>query len=297
MPPTLWAARWAARPDISARSVLVTIFGDTVVPVTSSLWLAQLFTLTDVFGFNRRLVRTSMFRLAAEGWLTNERVGRQSRYHLTPLAIEESEQAAKRIYSMQVSPWSGTWTLAVLDGPTASDEQWRNLADHLGWHGFINLGPGLLASAETTADRVKDLCAVIEPKVRVPLAAATFADLDDLVEDGFFASAFNLDELAEAYQGFLTRHSAVLEDDSFSNSVDPMTAFATRTMLIHDLRRIRLPTIDIPPELLPSPWIGHEALTKTAAAYHALSATAAPLLSELFETDYPAVPPDRFTHA
>ena len=73
------------QPDISARSVLVTVLGDSVLPVTKTVWLSSLFELARPFGFSERLVRTSMFRLAAEGWVSNERVGRRSRYSLTRL--------------------------------------------------------------------------------------------------------------------------------------------------------------------------------------------------------------------
>lgn len=293
-------SEWAAEPDISARSVLVTIFGDTIVPVASSVWLAQLFKLTDIFGFSGRLIRTSMFRLAAEGWLTNERVGRQSRYHLTPLAIEESEQAASRIYATETTAWTGDWTLAVLGGQTGEDDAWQNLADHLGWHGFIALTPGLLASANTTVERVRDLCAVIEPKIRVPLATATFADLDHLVEDGFFSAAFNTAELEAAYDAFLQRYRPILESANASTAgpgsspEDPLAAFAMRTMLVHDLRRIRLRAVDVPPELLPSPWIGDRAMSVAAELYRILSSRAAPLLSEILEIDYPVELPSRF---
>jgi phenylacetic acid degradation operon negative regulatory protein len=288
------ATEWAAEPDISARSVLVTIFGDTLLPATTSVWLSQLFKLTDRFGFSGRLIRTSMFRLAAEGWLTNERVGRQSRYHLTPLAIEESEQASHRIYSMGHSSWTGSWTLAVLAGDMADDDTWQNLTAHLGWHGFITLSPGLLASPNTTVDRVRDLCEVIEPKLRVPLATARFADLDQLVDDGFFAAAFDVEGLETSYRIFGDRYSAVLSRPDALTFDDPLSAFTLRTMMVHDLRRIRLRTVDVPPELLPSPWIGDDIVTQAADAYRHLSAAAAPALSEILETDYPSEMPDRF---
>ncbi|MYL04319.1 MAG: hypothetical protein F4011_09090 [Acidimicrobiaceae bacterium] len=71
--------------DISARSLLVTVLGDSVLPVTETLWLSGLFELAAPFGFSERLVRTSMFRLVSEGWVSNERVGRRSRYSLTLL--------------------------------------------------------------------------------------------------------------------------------------------------------------------------------------------------------------------
>ena len=98
-----------AEPDISARSVLVTVLGDSVLPVTKTLWLSSLFELAEPFGFSERLVRTSMFRLAAEGWMSNERIGRRSRYSMTLLAVRESEDADRRIYSKESGNWDRSW--------------------------------------------------------------------------------------------------------------------------------------------------------------------------------------------
>lgn len=288
---------WRGAPDISARSVLVTVFGDTVVPVADrlpvphSLWLAQLFKLTDEFGFSDRLVRTSMFRLAAEGWLTNERVGRQSRYQLTELALRESKQAAQRIYHDDAVDWAGTWTLVILDHPLAPPEAQSTIAQHLGWSGFIKLGRGLLASPTVSSGRVNELIALIEPGTQVAVAAAEFANLADLVASGFFSDGFSTDETAAAYQGFVDRYGPMADAMSACTSHQ---AFALRTMLIHDLRRIRLRSPDIPAELLPSGWIGHQAHALAAGLYETLSARAAEALSAVLELDYPVQMIGRF---
>ena len=60
---------WVDRENISARSALVTILGDTVVPLGGTVWLNDLITMASLFGFNERLVRTSMFRHCNQyGW-------------------------------------------------------------------------------------------------------------------------------------------------------------------------------------------------------------------------------------
>ena len=58
-----------------------------------------------------------MFRLVAEGWMTNERIGRRSRYSMTLLAVRESEDAGRRIYGRASDTWDGSWTFAVVDTP------------------------------------------------------------------------------------------------------------------------------------------------------------------------------------
>ena len=283
---------WAAAPENTARSVLVTIFGDTVLPVGESVWLAQLFKLTELFGFSGRLVRTSLFRLAAEGWFTNERVGRQSRYVLTPLAIEESEQAEQRIYHSPDPDWTGEWTVVFLEAPIIAENTRTQLAQHLHWQGFISLSRGIIASPNVTLDSARDLCDRVAPGVHVPLASLEFHELDSVVADGFFVQALAIDGLTKSYDEF-TRFYETVDTDQLAHH--PAVALGWRTMLIHDLRRIKLSSPDIPVALLPADWPGTAAHNLARDLYPVLSAAASPWLSELLEVEYPRAFPNRFT--
>lgn len=282
---------WSALPDTSARSVLVTIFGDTILPVVRSVWMSQLFQLTEPFGFTDRLVRTSMFRLAGEGWLTNERIGRQSRYTLTDLAVAESTSANHRIYQATPADWSGDWSLVLLDQSGLSGPEQATVTEHLTWHGFVTLGRGLLGSPTVTAAEVDDLCALLEPSSHVPVATARFEDLERLVDDGFFSTGFNTPDVSEVYGVFVERYAPILEQPS---PTDPLVAFAVRTMLVHDIRRIRLRHPDIPAQLLPPDWVGDRADEIASALYPVLSEAAAPALSTILDVDYPPALAGRF---
>lgn len=286
-----YVLEWSARPDISARSVLVTIFGDSILPVTRSLWLAQLFQLTELFGFSHRLVRTSMYRLAAEGWLTNERVGRQSCYHLTELAARESSQAEARIYQATSADWSGRWSLVFLENSSLDAQEQDRISEHLLWHGFIRLGRGVFGSPTATPAEVRELCLPLHPSSHVPIASANFADLGELVDSGFFSSGFNTPEVESVYGEFVERYEPFC---SGGVPEQPLGAFALRTMLVHDIRRIRLRFPDVPSQLLRSDWIGDRAERVARTLYPVLSAAAAPGLSEVLEIEYPAVLPKRF---
>lgn len=278
--------------DISARSVLVTVLGDSVLPVAKTVWLSSLFELTRPFGFSERLVRTSMFRLAAEDWVSNERVGRRSRYSLTLLAVRESEGADRRIYTDRSVEWDGSWTFAVVDTPAVSAAERDRVSRHLGWHGFVALGRGLMASPSASETNLRELIDLIDPVAAVPTGRAELSDLDGLVGAGFFAAAFRTTDTEIAYGSFLERYGRWLGSDL--DGSDPRDAYALRTMLVHDFRRIRLRAPDMPPQLLPSNWIGHRAYELAADLYRQLSPPAARVLSDILETDYPAQVPGRF---
>jgi len=281
-----------SEPDISARSVLVTVLGDSVLPVTKTLWLSSLFELAEPFGFSGRLVRTSMFRLVSEGWMSNERIGRRSRYSMTLLAVRESEDADHRIYSKESGNWDGSWTFAVVDTPSISTDERDRIVKHLRWHGFVALGRGLMASPSVGVSSLRELLHLVQPAAAVPIGTSEFDELDGLVEEGYFADVFRTADPETAYSRFLSRY----EPRSSLNleAAAPLEAYALRTMLVHELRRIRLRSPDIPSELLPPEWTGDRAHDLAADLYRRLSPGAARALSKILEVDYPATMPDRF---
>ena len=65
-----------------AKSLCVTVLGDALGPHGGSAWLGDLIALLAPLGINERLLRTSVFRLVAQGWLRSERQGRRALYAL-----------------------------------------------------------------------------------------------------------------------------------------------------------------------------------------------------------------------
>jgi phenylacetic acid degradation operon negative regulatory protein len=61
-------------------SLIITLFGDALAPRGGEISLASLIALLAGFGVSERLVRTAVGRLAKEGWIQAERLGRLSYY-------------------------------------------------------------------------------------------------------------------------------------------------------------------------------------------------------------------------
>ncbi|MDH3296335.1 MAG: phenylacetic acid degradation operon negative regulatory protein PaaX [Acidimicrobiia bacterium] len=266
------ARQWGGLSSTSARSVLVTILGDSVAPLGGEVWLADLFDLTQPFGFSQRLVRTSMYRLVNENWLENERVGRRSRYRLTAYARLECADADRRIYRRNPRNWDGVWSLVLGDTVVTNDADKRTLAKHLKWHGFVEIGRGVWAIPEPELETANELLDRLDLDVRPPVAKARFDRLEELVERGLFRSSFELTTAESAYQGFVDRYRPISRSPLTSSS--PLEAFALRTMVVHDLRRVRLIDPDLPPALLPDEWIGTEAFDLAGRLYRTVAAKA-----------------------
>jgi len=257
------AERWGEAPGSSARTVLVTLFGDCLAPLGGpGVWLAQLADLASVFGYSERLVRTSLSRLAADNWVEAERVGRRSRYSLSAYGRHETQQAENRIYGPLTTRHADEWVLVLAgtDAPAA-------LITHLRWRGFAEVSAGVWAHPRPIALGPADR-GLVDPFP--PTATAVFDDPSGLSRTETFRASTGLDETELAYIGFLDRYNHLATDPG-GLPTDPPAAFALRTMLIHDYRRIRLAEPDLPPDVLGEDWVGRGAHELAAALYRQLS--------------------------
>ena len=76
-------ARVLAERPPRAGSLVVSVFGDAVVPHGGAIWLGSLIRWLLDFGIHERAVRTAVHRLAADDWFTATSTGRRSDYRLT----------------------------------------------------------------------------------------------------------------------------------------------------------------------------------------------------------------------
>ena len=126
-----WIAHQIARTPPRAPSLIVTVWGDAIAPHGGAVVLPGLIRLLAPFGVNERLVRTSVFRLARQGWLEARPLGRRSLYSLTPDGARRFAGAQGRIYTAPDDRWDGAWELVLADGLTPDER--RALAVELHW--------------------------------------------------------------------------------------------------------------------------------------------------------------------
>ena len=135
--------RFQQQRPLRTGSLIITLFGDAIVPRGGTVWLGSLIELLAPMGVSQRLVRTSVFRLTREGWLMAEKVGRRSYYGLTGAGRRRFEKAFKRVYSGVQPAWDGAWTLVVLN--QLSPDLRRDTRQELEWMGFGAFAPTVLA--------------------------------------------------------------------------------------------------------------------------------------------------------
>jgi phenylacetic acid degradation operon negative regulatory protein len=252
-----WIHRFLSTDPPRSKSLMVTLFGDSIAPRSGGLWLSELIELLRPFHINERLVRTSTFRLAEEGWLTSERRGRRSRYLLTSAGMNRIENAHRRIYDPPPRQWAGLWTVVILSKTGNHVADRAELRRELEWEGFGTLAPGI--AVHPCADRMALISVLDRLRLRenaIVMEAQDLKTVAALPTNALMADCWNLGALAMLYEGFLVRFRSVLP---MVQNVDEQTGFVVQTLLIHAYRRVVLHDPRFPTELLPPDWPGHAA--------------------------------------
>ncbi len=267
---------------LNAKSLIVSLFGDAILPHGGAIWLGSLAALAAPFGCNERVVRTSVFRLSKEGWLTATQEGRRSWYCPTGPALRRFEAADRIIYATTSKPWSENWTI-VFTGLIEGEARESVRAD-LAWQGFGQLLPGvMLHPAPDEASVRQALAAAGLDGSAVVMKASGNGWMSAEALRATAARAWDLGRLASAYTEFSANFKPFLEALK-SRRISPLQAFRLRILLIHAWRRAILRDPLLPEELLPAGWPGAEARALCRALYLKLHAPAEAHLAEAMET-------------
>jgi phenylacetic acid degradation operon negative regulatory protein len=257
---TQWIADFLSTDPPRAKSLVMTVFGDTIAAHGGTVWLGSLIELLAPLGVTDRLVRTSVFRLIQEAWLVASRAGRRSRYGLAPQALPRLTRANRRIYAAPGLHWDGCWTLLIAPAGNVDAELRAALRKELEWEGYAMLGPGLLAHPAPDLESLAELLARAGARGKLfacsaaELPAVGTRPLQELVGEGW-----DLSGVAARYRQFIDTFTPLLAMLRDQADVGAREAFVIRSLLIHAYRRVQLHDPMLPLELLPSPWPGSQA--------------------------------------
>jgi phenylacetic acid degradation operon negative regulatory protein len=288
--PAKWIAQAIKADALRAKSLVMTIFGDSIAPHGGAVWLGSLIELLAPFGVNDRHVRTSVFRLTEEGWLESARSGRRSSYAITADALKRFGKAYRRVYAPLEPVWNGYWTLLLAPSSGIAPSKRTSLRKELLWEGFGMLSAGVYASPVLEDSVVRDMLD------RYGLQDALFVvqakDLPGVGGKALAATvgeAWPLQQVKDGYERF-TGQFAPLTQTLAGYDVTPEQAFVIRTLLIHEFRRVQLHDPKLPAELLPADWPGKDAYAICSEIYRKTYAGAEDyLLAALRREDEDAV--------
>jgi phenylacetic acid degradation operon negative regulatory protein len=282
-------ARFRRQRPLRGGSLIVTIFGDSIMPRGGAVALGSLIALAAPFGLNERLVRTATARLAQDGWLEGRRVGKLSEYHLSRDGRERFAEATRRIYSEPDTEWSGRWTLVVLPPMRAAER--KEIKGELIWRGFGELSGQVFAHPEIDSRSRGPEQPSLGSLSNVIVFDANLADDD--APQRLVSLGWDLEDLGLRYQRFVNRFERVLAALHGLRKLDHQASFIVRTLLIHEYRRLHLRDPLLPPRLLRANWPGVQAAGLCRDIYARVFADSEAHLSEVAaQLDGPLPPPD-----
>jgi phenylacetic acid degradation operon negative regulatory protein len=237
----------------SARSLLLTILGEFVLPRGEAVWTSTLVTVLGRLGVEEKSARQALARTAAEGWLVSERTGRRVRWSLSAPGRRLLTEGAERIYTFNAAPpdWNGEWLLLLVSVPEAQRALRHRLRTRLTWAGFGSPAPGMWLSPHP--DREVECDAVLR-ELGLRSAAMSFrARFGGIGEQrSLVAQAWDVEEISAHYEGFIQAFATQSPDPG-----DPVLLAQTR--LVHEWRRFPFLDPRLPQGLLPTGWIGARA--------------------------------------
>lgn len=238
-------------------SLIVTFYGDAVVPRGGEIWLGTISELMQAMEVDDRAVRAAMSRLARDGWVERRKIGRRSFYALSNSGAQEFATASARIYGQPETQKEGEWRIVLLGEGNGRQAQRERLLKA----GFGQISANTLIGTKATT-------------ISGPAAGAGTmvfrSTLEWGSEEDLVGRAFDLAPLAVRYRAFMERYTPLRKALDGGDLLVGIDAMIARTLLIHDYRRIVLRDPFLPARFLPKDWAGHEARKLCAHIYKVL---------------------------
>jgi phenylacetic acid degradation operon negative regulatory protein len=236
-------------------SIIITVFGDAIVPRGGSVWLGTLLEFFQSLDIDGNVVRTAMSRLAADGWLERSKVGRNSFYRLIKKGRQTFDTATKHIYDPPPSDWTGRFELLLIGNAEERDAS----RDALKNAGFGSPLPGVWVAPSGAP---------------IPDEAARAIRLEVSAQDDsgrrLLSESWPLDRTADAYLKFIKTFEPLRNWIARGEALSYADAFTARILLIHHYRRVVLRDPLLPPPLLPKDWPGRAAREVCGEIYRGL---------------------------
>jgi phenylacetic acid degradation operon negative regulatory protein len=232
----------------TARSLLLTVLGEYVLPRGEPVWQETLVAALATLGYTEQAARQALSRTTREGWLTAERHGRRARISLTERTAELLRTGAERIYSFgEQWEWDGRWLVLILRVPEDRREVRHQLRTQLAWAGLGSLGGGVWVTPHV--EREPELAALIQDELAAE-ATSFVANLANLGSpEGVARAGWDLDSVSRHYAEFLKDFARAR-----ARPTTPEACFRMQTLLVHAWRKFPFLDPDLPPELLPARW-------------------------------------------
>ncbi|MGY1812574.1 PaaX family transcriptional regulator [Blastococcus sp. SYSU D00820] len=237
----------------SARSLLLTVLGEFVLPGDRPVWTASLIELLGDLDVAEKAARQAIMRTADSGWIAASRIGRETRWSLTPAGTRLLREGTQRIYGFAAdqAPWDGRWLVMLVGVPENNRALRQRLRTQLGWAGLGSPAAGTWVTPRV--DREPEACRVVADLGLTAGSWSFVAQAGRLGDERSLArTAWDLDEIEGRYEDFL-------ELVGRRRPRSDRQALVAQVRLVQEWRRFPLLDPALPRELLPPRWSGNRA--------------------------------------
>lgn len=253
-------ARQREKTSASARSMLLTVLGEFVLPRHGEVWTGTLVDALGALGIEEKSARQALSRTASEGLLASERHGRKVRWKLTHAGDHLLREGTQRIYGFmrRSRTWDGRWLVLTAGVPETQRQLRHRLRTKLTWLGLGSPSSTLWVIPDASKEpEVRDVIRELDLSDRAYAWTGSSADIGDTAK--LINAAWDLDDVEKRYLTFIERFEGL----AITSDRD---AFINQVLLIQEWRRFPFLDPDLPAELLDHDWPGPQA----AAVFHDL---------------------------
>ena len=237
----------------SARSLLLTVLGEFVLPSARPVWTATLIELLADLDVAEKAARQAIMRTADSGWIEGSRVGRETRWSLTPAGTRLLGEGTERIYGFAADQraWDGRWLVMTVGVPENERALRQRLRTQLGWAGMGSVNGSTWVSPWT--DREPEARGVLDALGLLTGSWSFVASAGQVGDERSLArSAWDLDDIERGYEEFLDLVGR-------RRPRSDRQALVAQVRLVQEWRRFPLLDPGLPRELLPPRWSGNRA--------------------------------------
>lgn len=237
----------------SARSLLLTVLGEFVLPAGRPVRTATLIDLLADLDVAEKAARQAIMRTADSGWIAGSRAGRETRWTLTEAGTRLLKQGTDRIYGFASDErgWDGRWLVLTVGIPENARQQRDRLRAQLGWAGFGSVNGTTWVTPRV--DREQEAMRVLAD-LDLATGSWSFVAESGVIGDerSLVRSAWDLDAIEARYEKFL-------ELVARRRPRTDRQALVAQVRLVQEWRRFPLLDPGLPKELLPPRWSGNRA--------------------------------------
>jgi phenylacetic acid degradation operon negative regulatory protein len=234
----------------SARSLLMTVLGEYVLPRDQPVWTSTIVEALSVLDIEEKSARQALARSSAEGWVVSERVGRRVRWSLTPPGRRLLTEGAERIYAFgrEDRDWDGHWLMLIVSVPESKRDLRHRLRTRLTWAGFGSPVAGVWVSPDVTRQReAHQIVQELGLDAQAMSFTAAYGEVGD--QETMVARSWDLSELKDRYEDFIDRFTGL-------HPSGDQAVLRAQTELVHEWRRFPFLDPRLPLKLLPDGWSG-----------------------------------------